>query len=52
MVEGQLFGNCERGSWRVRVHVFWPSGRSVNVPLSRALTLDASVCRSEWESGR
>ena len=22
----------------------------VNVPLSRALTLDASVCRSEWES--
>ncbi|CDQ79432.1 unnamed protein product [Oncorhynchus mykiss] len=31
------------GSWRVRVHVFWPGGRSANMPLSRALTLDASV---------
>uniref|UniRef100_A0AAZ3SU21 Transposable element Tc1 transposase n=1 Tax=Oncorhynchus tshawytscha TaxID=74940 RepID=A0AAZ3SU21_ONCTS len=29
---------------------FWPYGRSVDMPFSRALTLDASVCRSEWES--
>ena len=29
---------------------FWPCGKSVDMPLSRALTLDASVCRSERQS--
>jgi hypothetical protein len=43
MVEGQLLGNLGG----VGLHVFWPGGRSVNVPLSRDLTMEASVCRSE-----
>ena len=48
MVEGQLLGNC-RGILEGSGSHF-SGGRFVNVPLSRALTLDASVCRSEWES--
>ena len=45
MVEGQLLGNCGG-----ILFFFWPGGRFVNVPLTRALTLDASVCHSERES--
>lgn len=43
MVEGQLLGNLGG----VGLHIFWPGGRSVNVPLRRDLTMEASVCRSE-----
>ena len=49
MVEGQFWGNCGVILEGSGSH-FWPGGRSVNAPLSRALTLDASMCRSNWES--